>query len=104
MRIDLTNSGLQQAENTSTRRTAPNASAAKAAADPAHAAGATDRAQFSFDHAHIQALTAQALSAPEVRPEKVASLTEAVQSGQYRLDAEKIAGAMVSAYSSGPAL
>jgi flagellar biosynthesis anti-sigma factor FlgM len=104
MRIDLTNSGPQQAENAGTRRTAPNAPAAKPAADPANATVAIDRAQFSFDPAHIQALTAQALSAPEVRQEKVASLTQAVEKGQYSLDAAKIAGAIVSAYSSGPAL
>ena len=98
MRIDLTNSGLQSVDSAATNRTAPRAAAARETGDPAHAAVAIDHAQFSFDQARIQSLTAHVLSAPEVREAKVASLTQAIESGQYTLDAARIAGAMVSAY------
>jgi flagellar biosynthesis anti-sigma factor FlgM len=41
-------------------------------------------------------LTSQALNSPEVRQGTVDALRQAVNSGQYQLDATKIAGAIIN--------
>jgi negative regulator of flagellin synthesis FlgM len=56
---------------------------------------ANDKATFSAGDAGISALEAQALSAPEVRLEKVQVLREAIQNGSYDVDAGQIADAML---------
>jgi negative regulator of flagellin synthesis FlgM len=59
------------------------------------AAGA-DQAQLSAAHVQVQALAAQAAQLPEIRAEKVQSLREALAKGEYRIEPEKLAGALVS--------
>lgn len=58
-------------------------------------AGAQDQAQFTGAHARVEALAAQAAQLPEVRQERVEALRQAVESGHYQLDAQKVAGAML---------
>jgi len=43
----------------------------------------------------VGALTAAALASPEVRQDKVAALRSAIQDGTYRVEADKIAEAMI---------
>ncbi|HVM94657.1 MAG TPA: flagellar biosynthesis anti-sigma factor FlgM [Terriglobales bacterium] len=100
MRIDFTSSAAPQVDSAVPSKTAQRASATKEATSAAGSAAETDRAQFSFDGGRIASLTAKALAAPEVREAKVASLAQSVASGQYTVDAGKVAGALVSAYSS----
>jgi flagellar biosynthesis anti-sigma factor FlgM len=98
MRINLTSSGLQPAENTGSQKTGQRGAGAIGNQGSRQAPAAGDSAQFSFDQTHIQSLAAQALSAPEVRQSKVASLAHAINTGEYRVDAAQVAGAIVSAY------
>lgn len=56
---------------------------------------AQDQAQFSGAHARVAALAAQAAQLPEMREERVEALRQAVESGRYQLDAQKVAGAML---------
>ncbi len=92
MRIDP-NTRAQQAE-TSAEAAASNARAAT----PAAAAGepAADSARFSLDQVHVQALTAQASSLPEIRQEKVTALGQAVRDGTYQVSPEQTAEAVLS--------
>jgi len=64
---------------------------------------AEDHAQLSGARVHVAALAAQASQLPEVRQERVQALRDAVQSGRYRTDAKKVAGAMVADMLLGPA-
>ena len=84
MRIDLPSSGLSQPDNNTTQKTARGAAPAN---DSYESTGATtDRTEFSFDQPSIQSLTAQALSAPEIRQSRVSSLADAVSAGAYNID------------------
>jgi flagellar biosynthesis anti-sigma factor FlgM len=62
-----------------------------------------DQAQLSGAHLQVAALAAQAAALPEVRQERVQALRQAIQSGQYRSDAQKLAGALISHMSAGAA-
>lgn len=90
MRIDF-HSGPQPASPAEGSR-AQNAPARSRQAS----ARTEDQAQLSGAHVQAQALAARVAQLPEVRAEKVQSLREALAHGQYRLDAEKIAGALIS--------
>lgn len=54
-----------------------------------------DTATLSSGGAHIEALTAKALETSEVRQDKIEALRQAVQSGQYKIEPDKIAQAMI---------
>jgi len=92
MRIDL-NPGAQPAPE-SNRNQATN-SGASAAPSGGRALG-EDQAQLSGAHIQVQALAAQALQLPELREERVQALRQAVQSGQYQVRPEKIAGSVLA--------
>jgi len=62
-----------------------------------------DQTQLSGAHAQVQALAAQAAQLPEVRPEKVQALRQAVGSGRYQVSPEKVAGALLTERIAGPA-
>jgi flagellar biosynthesis anti-sigma factor FlgM len=63
---------------------------------PAVTQGATeDRTTFHSDSTSVRALTSQALNSPEVRQDKVDALRQSVSSGNYQIDATKIAGAII---------
>ena len=53
-----------------------------------------DRTSFQSDSNSVLALTSQALSSPEVRQGTVDALRQSVNSGQYQVDAAKIAAAI----------
>jgi flagellar biosynthesis anti-sigma factor FlgM len=87
MRIDL-NSSVPQRVATE-----------KAAKTPA-AANHTDSAQepdsaYSQDTVRLSGLASQAMSMPDVRQDLVARLRQSVQSGQYSVDPQKVAEAML---------
>jgi len=54
-----------------------------------------DTATLSTDLASTQALAATALNSPEIRSEKVDALRQVIQSGQYKVEPDKIAEAMI---------
>ena len=59
-------------------------------------AAAQDWTSFHSDSTSVQSLTNQALNSPEVRQGTVDALRQAVNSGQYQLDATKIAAGIIS--------
>jgi negative regulator of flagellin synthesis FlgM len=71
--------------------------AAKNAAKTGDAAG-EDRATLTSDSTSVGSLVSSALASPEVRQDKVDSLREAVNNGQYNLDPSKIAASIVDDY------
>lgn len=86
MRIDL-NSGIGTTETSleksaGARRATP---AGQNAVEP----------EFSAAGASVTSLTATALSAPEIRQEKVQALQAQVQSGNYHISAKQIAASML---------
>jgi negative regulator of flagellin synthesis FlgM len=57
-----------------------------------------DTTTLSYDRANIGALTSQAMSAADVRQDKVDTLRQAISSGQYEVAPDKIADAMLQGY------
>lgn len=57
-------------------------------------AATQDSTSFHSDSAAVQTLTSQVLNSPEVRQGTVDALRQSVNSGQYQLDANKIAAAI----------
>ena len=57
-------------------------------------AAAQDWTSFHSDSTSVQSLTSQALNSPEIRQGTVDALRQAVSSGQYQLDATRIATAI----------
>lgn len=53
-----------------------------------------DQAQLSGAHTQVLALSAQVAQLPEIRQERVQALRQAVESGQYRVSPEQVAGAV----------
>jgi flagellar biosynthesis anti-sigma factor FlgM len=88
MRIDLTNPVAGQI-------------ASEASGKPSGAQGAAgseaseDRATLSSGAASVDSLVSQAMQSPEVREDKVASLRQAIGSGNYQLDPAGIAASMI---------
>ena len=54
-----------------------------------------DRTTLRTDTQSVQALTAQALNSPEVRQDKVNALSQAVKSGEYKVDSTETANALI---------
>ena len=91
MRIDLTQLGVSQL--------ASEATAQKVKADRAAASGPDsdgDRTTLSSDTASLQSLVSTAMNSPEIRQDKVDSLRASISSGNYQLDANKIASSMIN--------
>jgi flagellar biosynthesis anti-sigma factor FlgM len=57
-----------------------------------------DQATLSTDSASTSSLASIALNSPEVRQDKVDSLAQSIQNGEYELDPAKIASAMLDEY------
>jgi negative regulator of flagellin synthesis FlgM len=90
MRIDLYNTAATQAE------TLADAKQVKAQnLSVPDASGEGDRTTLTSGAGSVESLVSQALTSPEVRQSKVESLQQAVSSGQYQIDPDKIAGAMI---------
>jgi negative regulator of flagellin synthesis FlgM len=56
---------------------------------------AGDRATLTSGSGPVSSLVSEAMSSPAVRQDKVESLQQAISSGKYQLDPDKIAGAMI---------
>jgi negative regulator of flagellin synthesis FlgM len=54
-----------------------------------------DKASFSSDNLDLPSLEAQALALPEIRQDKVDALRQAIQNGNYKVEPDKIAQAMI---------
>ncbi|HXY03056.1 MAG TPA: flagellar biosynthesis anti-sigma factor FlgM [Terriglobales bacterium] len=54
-----------------------------------------DRATLSTDEARIEGLANQALASSPVRQDKIETLRQAIQRGEYRVDLKKSAEAMI---------
>lgn len=65
-----------------------------AAAATANAGG--DRTTLSTGGPTVASLVTQAMSAPDVRQERVQALRDAISSGTYQVDPQKLAAAMMS--------
>ena len=98
MRIDF-NHGPQLPE---TNRSSTQNAAAAESRSAARALG-EDQAQLSGTHVQVRALAAAASHLPEVRQERVQALRQAVQSGNYQANPEKVAGALFAHMVAGPA-
>jgi len=60
------------------------------------AGGATDVIQLSPKSRLMQKASEVVYQTPEVRPEKVAGLQEAVQQGAYEVDSQKVANSLIA--------
>ncbi len=58
-------------------------------------AGSEDRTTFTSDTTSVNSLVSKAMSTPDVRPDLVGQLKQAVGSGQYKLDPTAIASKMI---------
>jgi flagellar biosynthesis anti-sigma factor FlgM len=92
MQIELNNS---LASLLRTDQSVKQVSTSDTAATQGAARATQDRTTFHSDSLSVQSLTSQALSSPEVRQDKVAALSQSVNSGSYKLDANGIAGAII---------
>ncbi len=92
MRIDLNRISLEQISQSKIER---EDQARKASGKGPAAPNVEDKASLSVDALSVSSLAAQALSAPSVRQDKVDALRQAVQSGEYKPDAEKTAQAIL---------
>lgn len=89
MRIDLTQATASQiaSEPSSKPVSAQNVNVSDVAGE--------DRTTLSSSRQSLSALVSTAMSSPEIRQDRVDSLKQAINSGQYELDPEKIATSMI---------
>jgi len=90
MRVDLTNVAANQiAAEPNPKQVSANSAAASGQS------GSEDRTTFKSDTQSLSSLVSSALNSPEIRQDKVASLQDAISSGNYKLDPQAIAGSMI---------
>jgi negative regulator of flagellin synthesis FlgM len=87
MRIDLNSISLNNVE----REEKPK----KASGKQSGAANIEDKATLSSEALDITSLEAQVHATPEVRHDKVEALRQQVQNGQYKVDPDQIAKAIL---------
>jgi len=89
MRIDLTQASASQiASETSAKQVnAENVAASDLAGG--------DRTTLTSAQQSLSELVSTAMSSPEIRQDRVDSLKQAISSGSYELDPEKIAASMI---------
>jgi flagellar biosynthesis anti-sigma factor FlgM len=87
MRIDLNNISLQGLERDDKTRKAGS----KAPSTP----NVEDKTSLSVDTLSISSLEARAMSVPQIRQDKVEALRQSIQNGEYKLEPEKIAQAIL---------
>ncbi|MGO8794585.1 MAG: flagellar biosynthesis anti-sigma factor FlgM [Candidatus Sulfotelmatobacter sp.] len=54
-----------------------------------------DKTTLAFDRANIASLVSQAMASPDVRQDKVEALRQAISNGQYKVEPDKVADAML---------
>ena len=90
MRVDLNQTAASQIA------VEPNAQQVSANSGPASGvAGGEDRTTLTSDTQSLRSLVSAAMSSPEIREDRVASLQQAVSNGTYQLDPGKIASSMI---------
>ena len=87
MRIDLNNISFHGLEGDEKIR--------KAGSKAATAPSVEDKTSLSVDTLNISSLKAQALNSPQVRQDKVDALRQAIQNGDYKVEPDKIAQAIM---------
>jgi negative regulator of flagellin synthesis FlgM len=87
MRIDLNNILMNGVEREGETR--------KARGKSPSAPTVVDKTSLSSDTLSVSSLTTQAMEAPSVRQNRVEALRQQVQNGEYNLDANKIAQAIL---------
>ncbi|HEX4283530.1 MAG TPA: flagellar biosynthesis anti-sigma factor FlgM [Terracidiphilus sp.] len=90
MRVDLTNVAANQIAAETNPKQVSGANVASS-----DLSGSEDRTSFKSDMQSLNSLVGKAMGSPEIRDEKVASLQQAISSGNYKLDPQAIAGAMI---------
>jgi len=94
MKVDLNGpQGSDFSEVTSTQQV--QAGKPRPAATDANSSLGEDTTSLSADHATVSRLTENVLQTSEIRHDKVAALRQAIESGEYKIDAGKIAEAMI---------
>jgi flagellar biosynthesis anti-sigma factor FlgM len=90
MRIDLFNSAASQIDSK------PNSNQVEASdVQTPEVNDGGDHTTLTSGSVSVSSLVSEAMSSPQVRHDKVQSLQQAINSGQYKLDPDKIAGAMI---------
>jgi len=79
-------------EGVSSERTSDSAVSTNAKS----AASAQNADAFASDTVSLSALASKALQSPEIRQDKVDSLRQQIESGQYQVDAKSIADAILN--------
>lgn len=89
MRVDLYNSAASEIAGESIAQSTAQTAASAQDADSG------DRTTLTSDSTSVNSLVSEAMSMPAIRQDKVQSLQQAISSGQYQLDSDQIAGAMI---------
>ena len=90
MRIDLNQLSLGNVEREENGK--------KVAAKSSSAVSPEDKATLSSDTLDLPSLEAQVLASPEVRADRVEALRQAIQNGEYAIEPDKIAQAILQQY------
>jgi flagellar biosynthesis anti-sigma factor FlgM len=88
MRIDLNNISFQGVEREDNTR--------KAGAKPPTARSVEDKTSLSVDTLSVSSLEARAMSSPQIRQDKVDALRQSIQNGDYKVEADKVAHAILN--------
>ena len=93
MKIDLNSLNLNTSnlDRTTLGQAQPNATRSTSTED----VQSQDVTDFSHDNTHIQSFAMQALTTPPIRQDKVDALRQAIASGNYVVEPEKVADAML---------
>lgn len=94
MKVDLNSVDTSTLSSVASTQRGQNANAA-ASATAADAEVGEDKTTLTSDSAGIKALTTKAMESSEVRQDKIEALRQAIKSGQYKLEPDKIAQAMI---------
>jgi flagellar biosynthesis anti-sigma factor FlgM len=90
MRIDLNQLSLGNVEREENGK--------KVAAKSSSAVSPEDKATLSSGSLDLPSLEAQVLASPEVRADRVEALRQAIQNGEYAIEPDKIAQAILQQY------
>ena len=93
MRIDLNSILLNATERDDKTRNA--GSKAPSAPSAPTAPSVEDKTSLSVDTLSISSLEAQAMTTPQIRQDKVEALRQSVQNGDYKVEPDKIARAIL---------
>ena len=92
MRIDL---NYIIANEVTAQRSAKNVTTSKQTDATTSTSSSEDQASFMEMGMSLSSLVEQAMQSPDARQERVANLKDAIQSGQYSVDPQVVADAML---------